>query len=323
VLEYLDVRTGGGRGISRAHFKIDSFAPISVQSWGMAQGAMSLEFSEYQKTSLLVKQEGKEFRQVKSADGRFLFENQQMVQVLRGLNQELGTTQKTSVISSHFVNASGIDFDVKVDSYETVSTDAGSFDCAKITTNLNQTFYISRDESRQLVKLEIGAIPIELVSREKWDYAKESSYSLGELGASLQIPGFMIYSDGRSTETVHEARFWAADMVGHEYVIDARKLEKAAESPRSYAEALHEKIRGKGIFTEFKVVDGTWEDLNIAGFPAAAVKLIGKVGEVQNYEYHLVVMKENLALSFYVDYALQDEEEAIKRLLEMAQSLKF
>jgi len=34
-------------------------------------------------------------------------------------------------------------------------------------------------------------------------------------------------------------------------------------------------------------------------------------------------MKEDLALSFYVDYALQDEEEAIKRLLEMAQSLKF
>ena len=56
-----------------------------------------------------------------------------------------------------------IGFDMEVTAHEEITVAAGTFRCAKIETNLKQTFYIALDGGKPLVRMDVGPAKIDLV----------------------------------------------------------------------------------------------------------------------------------------------------------------
>lgn len=217
-----------------------------------------------------------------------------------------------------------VPFDLEVTEHLEMEVPAGKFQCAKVETNLKQIFYISMDADRRLVQFEAGPAKIKLIKSEPWSVDQPRGFKSEHLGASFSVPGFMLNSPETSEEEVYRLQVWFSDFAGHDGLIEINKksnlLPEAQKGSKEYGEVLREGFTKN--YDLFSIVS-EWEELEVDGVTAAAAKFKMKKGEVLDREYQVHAVGEELALSFCMNYAKQDEERAIARVHELLKTFRW
>lgn len=127
-----------------------------------------------------------------------------------------------------------------------------------------------------------------------------------------------------SEEEVYRLQVWSSYFAGHDGLIEINKksnlLPEAQKGSKEYGEVLREGFTKN--YDLFSIVS-EWEELEVDGVTAAAAKFKMKKGEVLDREYQVHAVGEELALSFRMNYAKQDEERAIARVHELLKTFRW
>ncbi|MGJ8694722.1 MAG: tetratricopeptide repeat protein [Verrucomicrobiaceae bacterium] len=327
IWESIAVRNAGGKSLSRTEFTTKGHLPLRSRWFIGMMGEVKIDFKEGGKAIFSNGDTGErtdEYDHAASKDARIpVFENEQMIQVIRTLNQEVGTKQKTIILSAH-AGATPIPFDLEVVGHEEVTVGAGTFQCVKVESSIKQDFYISTGPNRELIRMDVGPVTIDLASSEEWKLDVPHHFESKPLGASFSIPGAMFYSPEMSKDEVYRLQVWASDFAGHDGLLEINKkshlLPKAQGGSREYAAVLHEGFAKN--YDEFEV-KGDWETIEIDGVDAVAMKIESKKGSLVTREYQVHAVGEELALSFRLDYAKPDEERAMARAKEIVETFRW
>ncbi|MDB4354185.1 DUF3108 domain-containing protein, partial [Akkermansiaceae bacterium] len=290
-------------------------------------GDLKMTFEEGGKIILFDSETGEkkgEYDHAQSADSSIpMFENEQAIQILRTLKQDVGTKQAVRIYAAQN-NGMVIPFDLEVTEHVDVTVPAGTFSCAKIETSLKQTFYVSREEHREIVRIDMGAAKIDLVRSEEWDGEASKKLRSREFGATVILPGAMLHSPPIANEDVYRLQLWAADFAGTEGLLEINRkgnlLPEGQKGSRELAELLH---RGYAKnYDEFKVLEG-WDEIVINRVQAVGMKIKAKKGDLVRHIYQVHAVGDEAALTFNLHYAKPDEERAIKRAKEIVEKFRW
>jgi Protein of unknown function (DUF3108)/Tetratricopeptide repeat len=134
-----------------------------------------------------------EIRRAGAADSTTLrpdktvFDNEEVMHMMRRLPLQTGYKTTLPVITTlggGAILAIGVD----VPKEETVETPAGTYECFKVVLNIGQTFWISNDEHRYLVKFDAGGAIAHLVSIEQRNSGAAVPFRDDRLGVRLTTP---------------------------------------------------------------------------------------------------------------------------------------
>ena len=103
------------------------------------------------------------------------FDNEQCVELFRRLPLEVGYKSTFTVIP--ILTGNKLPLGIEVPSKETITVPAGTFECYKLVLNIGQTFWISNDEHRYLVRFVAGGVTADLT--KVWQAEPEQTETSG------------------------------------------------------------------------------------------------------------------------------------------------
>ena len=144
-----------------------------------------------------------------------VFDNEQVLHLLRRLPLKEGYQTKLTVFEN--VSKSVSIGDLKVEGVQHVKVAAGSFDTYKVNLQFSGgnhpapkvTFWIAKDEARQVVKFENQFFMAELMNFGSERVVSRQSYSLKEAQLSLQAPEGWRFFDVESPSPHYDAYLYA------------------------------------------------------------------------------------------------------------------
>jgi hypothetical protein len=328
VWESYIVRNGGAESLSRSKYHQNSHKMIDSRWFmkGMADnqtsfgkdGVVTITDSE---TGAVVDTHD----HPKSQDGaKMLYENEQMVQLIRCLNLDIGTKQDTVLIAS-INNGVPIEFTMEVTGHEDVTVPAGTFSCAKVETNLKQTFFISRDDERRIVMMDFGTAKVKLSGEEAWNSLKPMQVTAEKMGSSLQLPGTVLDWVVADKKEIFRVNLWPTDFAARtgmfEVNLTKNLVEEAQAGSREFAEIILKNL-GKS-FDKMEAVENSWESIDVDGVEGVAVEVAGRMGEVILHEYQVFAVGEEKALSLRLDFAARDRDRARELAKEIIANFRW
>jgi tetratricopeptide (TPR) repeat protein len=325
--ESIAIRSAGMRSLSRTIFQGEEYQSQSARWYLENFGDISMSFEKGGKVKIVDTETGADrgsYDHSKSPDPNIpMFENEQAIQILRALKQEVGTKQKTIICAGHN-SGMPISFDLEVTDHVEIEVAAGKFSCAKIETSIKQTFYVSRGENRELVRMDMGAAKIDLAKTESWNREEPKKIRSREFGATIILPGTMLHSPPNVDKEVYRVQLWASDFAGTTGLLEINKksnlVERAQAGSRDYAKVLHEGFATN--FDEFEV-SPEWDEIGINRVTAVGMKVKAKKGEVIKHAYQVHAVGDDTAMSFRLEYAKPDEEKAIARAKEIVEKFRW
>jgi len=325
--ESIGVRSAGVRSLSRSIFQGKDYQCQSARWYLEDHGDVTINFGEGGKVKVVDSATGEErgtYDHSKSADPSIpMFENEQAIQILRTLNQEVGTKQQTIICAAHN-SGLPISFDLEVTGHVEIEVGAGKYSCAKIETSIMQTFYVSRGEDRELVRMDMGTAKIDLAKMETWNREKPRKIRSREFGATIMLPGTMLNCPPNVDREVYRVQLWASDFAGTAGLLEINKksnlVARAQTGSRDYATVLHEGF--KANFDEFEV-SPEWDEIEINRVKAVGMKVKTRKGEVVTHAYQVHAVGDEAAMSFRLEYAMPDEEKAIARAIEIVEKFRW
>src|SRR5262249_48917467 len=88
------------------------------------------------------------------------FDNEEGVELFRRLPLKVGYKTNLPIVTS--LGGSKLDLGINVTTSEKLVVPAGTFDCFKLDLNIGQTFWISNDEHRYVVRFAAGGVTADL-----------------------------------------------------------------------------------------------------------------------------------------------------------------
>ena len=181
------VTANGADSLSRVLCEKESFAPIKSFWMHSLLGEAEAVYSD---DSVEINVVGKEKPLVIKISPP-VYDNEQAMQLFRRLPLKVGYKTETSVVSS--LGAGEVKLALEVPEIETIEVPAGKFECHKLELNIGQTFWISTDEHRYVVRFQAGGVTADLERMEQRD--EDSTAELAGDGFSLTLPmGWHSYS---------------------------------------------------------------------------------------------------------------------------------
>ncbi|EMI58279.1 putative secreted protein [Rhodopirellula sallentina SM41] len=150
------VTINGQRGKSRVFADANTFAPIQSTWKHTMLGKAS---AEYRDGEVRIQLANKNEPVVLKSDGSW-FDNEQAAEVFRRMPLEENYQTKIRVISS--LGAAEIPIGLEVTKLESITVPAGTFECFQLKLEIGQTFWISNDEHRYIVRFEAGGVTADL-----------------------------------------------------------------------------------------------------------------------------------------------------------------
>ncbi|MGB6223504.1 tetratricopeptide repeat protein [Haloferula sp.] len=328
VWESYVVRNGGTPSMSRSKYHQKSHHVIDSRWFMKGMADNQAFFSEDNFVRIIDSETGEEIDSYDHARGEhaasMLYENEQMVQLVRCLNQEIGTKQKTLLIAS-LNNAVPIEFTMEVTEHTDIEVPAGTFPCAKIETNLKQTFYISRDDERRIVMMDLGAAKVSLIGEQAWDSLTPSEVKAKKIGSSFSLPGPVLFWVTADKEEIYRANLWPTDFAGRDGMLEVNLtknlVEDAKAGSREFAETVLKNV-GKS-FDEWDALEDRWEAIEVDGVEGITLEVKGRMGEVTLREYQVFAVGEEKALTLRLGFTDPDRERTRARAKEIVANFQW
>ncbi|MEM1084009.1 MAG: tetratricopeptide repeat protein [Verrucomicrobiota bacterium] len=328
VWESYIVRNGGNESLSRSRYHQNSHQVVDSRWFLKGMADNETTFDENNFVRIIDSETGDEVDTHDHARsehaGSMLYENEQMVQLIRCLNLEIGTKQETLLIAS-LNNAVPIPFTLEVTEHADIEVPAGTFPCAKIETNLKQTFYVSRDAERRIVMMDLGPAKVKLTGEEAWDSLKPLTVPAEKQKCVLTLPGTVLYWVVADKDEIFRVNLWPTDFAGREGMFEVNQtknlVEEARGGSRDFAETLIKNAAKNA--DELEAVEDSWEEFEVDGVEAVAVEVTGRRGEMPVHSYQVFAVGETKALSFRMGFTAPDREKTKARVRKIAEDFRW
>lgn len=238
-----------------------SFAPIRSHWEHTALGSAD---AVYKEDSVKITTAGKSEPRVIKINSPPVWDNEQGVELFRLLPLKEGFKTALTVVAT--LGAGEIGLVAEVTKKETIEVPAGKFECYKLELNIGQTFWISTDEHRYLVRFEAGGVSGDLV---KIGTRQTAPTPLSTDRFSVDVPvGWHSYSPSNKLEEDDFQKIYLLDERGEcsvEIAVGAKSSLKKEQqaSTLAWTESFVKEAAQEA--KDFKLVDPGVQDTEIAG----------------------------------------------------------
>ncbi len=195
------VTINGQRGKSRVVADAETFAPIESTWMHTMLGKAS---AKYQDNQVTVQLANKDEPVVLKSSGP-MFDNEQAAEVFRRLPLKENYETTLQVISS--LGATEVPIALSVPKMETIEVPVGKFECFVVKLEIGQTFWISNDEHRYIVRFQAGGVTADLTEVRNPQEETRTSVERKRFAADLP-PNWFAYTpedlgdDNKSTQII-------------------------------------------------------------------------------------------------------------------------
>jgi hypothetical protein len=199
-----NVTLNGQAGKSRVLVDYETFAPIESQ-WKHTMLGDSEAI--YGKDQVVIRMANKDETVSLDFDGP-VYDNEQGAEVFRRLPMKVGYKTKLTIIP--ILTGSKLSLSMNVTKMETIEVPAGTFECFRLSLDdLNQTFWISNDEHRYLVRFKAGGIVADLMEVRQSNSDEGRTLKHERFTMSLP-PDWLAYTPSNSEEK-RKIKTWLID----------------------------------------------------------------------------------------------------------------
>lgn len=164
-----------------------TFAPIQ-STW--SHSLLGKATAVYAPDEVTIQMVGKDEPTKLKFDGT-IFDNEQGAQAFRRLPLADGFKTSVTVLSS--LGSAKVPLGLEVTKTETIEVPAGTFECFRMQLNIGQTFWISNDSHRYIVRFEAGGVSADLIRAGQ--PANGEPTTLETKGVTASIPaGWFAYT---------------------------------------------------------------------------------------------------------------------------------
>jgi exonuclease VII small subunit len=293
------------QGISTVDADAETFAPITSTFKHTILGDSEAEFSK-SRIRIASKIDGKD--RVRTVEPRQLvFDDEQAWHLMRRMPLAVGYKTRMMVIPVYTGAPSQVS--VEVDSIESVSVAAGTFDCFKVNLPSHQaTFWYSTDANRTLVKFEAEGIIGELgkISDRKRDDAyavKDPDY-----GFALSVPAGWYY--GRQVGTARDPQQATIILIDPDTRLRLGTVEiQSAKDDWTLDGVASSELQGaKKRFKDYTMRAGSFKHHSAGGVPAISFVGDYKEGDDAYVQYRAYLL-DNKKVEFIFKVAAEHFDE--------------
>jgi hypothetical protein len=312
------ITANGANSVSHVICDKESFAPIK-SFW--KHSLLGEADATYGEGSVEVKVAGKD-KPISLKTATPTFDNEQCVELFRRLPLKVGYKTEISVVSS--LGSGEIKLNLEVPEMETLDVPAGKFECYKLELNIGQTFWISNDEHRYVVRFAAGGVTADLARVDK-DGAKSAEFQ-GER-FKLTLPGgWRSYAPQAGLSDEKSKTVFLLDPNA---VVDAQVRVGALDtletderkSPTAWTEAATKKI-SKAV-KNFKLRDPAVKDVKLGEHTGAVMIADYVEGKQATTMYGIAVFADKTAINLRFTMPTNILDELQPQLDEIVNSFKF
>ncbi|HYW78686.1 MAG TPA: tetratricopeptide repeat protein [Thermoguttaceae bacterium] len=291
---------GNNQGISRVDADLETFRPINASFHHTLLGNFDAVYTPEEVTIDSVIN-GKNSQRKEKLDG-VVYDNEQGMHLFRRLPLKEGYKATLPIYTTF--GSGKIDLKSAVTAKETLEVPAGKFECYKLElTQLHQTFWISTDENRYVVKFEAGGVYAELTDIGQSKPGEPIEYHSEAYGITLSAPsGWNFYAGPVPGETDQKTVFLLDPEVAASSLVRLYKTseldDEKKESPRAWAEEDLPNLEKR--FSQFEVRPDGWKERTIGGSPAISMTADYVEGETKMVAYVTYVLGESTSAGFLV-----------------------
>ena len=288
------------QGISRVRTNRSTFRPLNSLFRHSILGTIEGTYSPTSVSVHSVGRNGRESTKEHKLDGLH-YDNEQAMQLFRRL--PLAENFKTKVPIFATMGSGAISIEVEVTAIEKVTVPAGEFECYRLLIPmLQQTFWITTDENRYLVKFEAGGVSAKMESVRVNKPGELVEYQDEQLGFTMSAPAdwrFVQHTDedGEDDKVIHL-------LLDPEALSMSKLVAKAVsalsdeerESVRALAESRIED--DPKAYQDFKVRPDSWVEYEVDGQPAVSFIADFVVRDRKMVRYFVYVLGKKTAAEF-------------------------
>lgn len=123
-----------------------------------------------------------------------VYDNEQAAEMFRRLPLKVGFKANIDVIP--ILTGTKLPLGLEVTDLETIETPVGKFECYRLDLNIQQSFWISNDENRYIVRFEAGGVTADLEEVRAYEPNKSTEVSREHFSATLPPDWFAYTSSG-------------------------------------------------------------------------------------------------------------------------------
>lgn len=261
------VTVSNATSFSEVYCQTASFAPIESLWKHSLLGEAQAVYGEDTATITMIGKD-KQFTVDFSPPG---FDNEQCAELFRRLPLAEGYKTTLTVVTS--LGGTVIHLPVTVSKVENVTVAAGTFECYRLELGVvNQTFWISTDEHRYIVRFVAGGVTADLV--KAWQVEPGKGETLSGEGYALALPvGWLSYNGSRPerpTETSLQLLDPRANARSEVAVRPKAELAgDQADSTKAWTESYLAEIKNR--FPDLAVSDAGLVATQVGGHPATQI----------------------------------------------------
>lgn len=278
-------------GKSRVYANFETFAPITSRWKHTMLGDSQAVYSDDEvKIELLNKDEPVTI----ALDGP-AYDNEQVAEMFRRLPLEEGYKEAINVIP--ILTATSLPLEVEVTGMQTLEVPAGKFECFVLQLNIGQTFWISNDEHRYIVRFEAGGVTADL--KEAYPYEAGQAKVVGTERFTLEIPAdwYAYQPTGQSDRGYTHTRLIdpSASIKSYINARPAGKIKEKFDSPEAWAEDSIKKHQREKA--GFKLSEKGIESFTIGDRKACQVVFESKEGDKPRTDRMIVCLSDDSAVN--------------------------
>lgn len=277
--------------------------------------------AKYSSNSVTVSVKGKDTRTMDLP--ATVFDNEQVAQLIRRL--PLGTNYSVTVsLISSLSKGPLIPLTIEVAGVETLRVPAGQFECFRVNLSLHQTFWVSTDSHRYIVKFQTGMVQAELTGVDQVNATQPVSYQNHEAALSMTAPPGWYFFDADPNGSIARVYLLDPEATAHTWMTVQRReslIPGMGDSLQAWAD--HELLEGAIEMKDVYPRKDTWREFNLPGAHALSVVCDFNEARQAKVAYQLVAYAGTNAFLFTSHVPAEDFKAIEPKLQQIVNSLKF
>ena len=283
-------------GLSQVVADRQTFRPIHSLFRHTLLGTIEADYSRSEVAVRATGVDGKQSERTTHLDKAY-YDNEQGMHLFRRLPLKEGYTGKLP-ISATF-GGGPMELETEVTGRETVEVPAGKFDCYRLLVKpVQQTFWVSTEARRYLVKFEAGGITGVLQSIREVKPGDETMYEDPAQRFSLSAPANWYLIPDMTSVKPPEALIMLVDPEAIAVsALHVRPLDKLALEHRQSVRAWAEKETAENKETRegFQIRADSWQERTVAGHPAVSCVADFTLSGRKRTQYFVFALGESTA----------------------------
>ena len=316
-------RDGGMNSFSTGIFTQDGFEALSASS--KFDGLPRYDFTFQKEGAVNVLKVGADEEPTivePPAGSNRLFENDMTIPIMRTLPFEIGKVITLPVY--HPITPVPFEFTLTPVEEVDVKVPAGTFNCIKVESNINQTFYMSTDADRHMVRIEAGGARIDLETITTFSSEQPTKKTFEDLVESITLPKGTRVSNETAKEEIVRLHFDSLDLSFSKGLLQLNTRKFLGDSGTDI-DAFEEFIikNQSSLYEELMPIKESYQKVRSGRLKGIAFLSKVKKGDLENLLYTAVLLDKEHGVALRADLLEQDEEKVRAFMDQVLDGIEF